>query len=157
MQSERDVFSWKSRNRPTECVTPSGDRIAEKLIHQGIGIKNMFDCFDYNGLTEKELMERCKIPKRQTERAGGSWVCLAGKPRVGCFSLLYREVLGICTMSGEKSAYGLYVWEGGGKLISKSGEYPVEPGSQFLIPSRCDTFSLASEKTIRLFRVEGPE
>ncbi|MEW4412296.1 class I mannose-6-phosphate isomerase [Clostridium sp. AN503] len=141
----------------TECVTPSGERIDEKLIHQGIGIENMFECFDYNGLTEKELMERCRISRRQTERAGISWVCLAGKPQVSCFSLLYIEVLGNCTMRGEKSAYGLYVWEGRGKLISKSEEYLMEPGSQFLIPPGCDVFSLVSEKTVRLFRVEGPE
>ena len=41
-----------------EKVTPSGVVLAEQKLHGGLGFDKMFDCFNYDGLSESETKEK---------------------------------------------------------------------------------------------------
>ncbi len=51
-----------------ERVTPSGVRLSEQKLHCGLGFDKMFDCFEYNGLSEEETKKTYfKTPRRVSE------------------------------------------------------------------------------------------
>ncbi len=45
----------------TEKISPMGLPISDNLIHQNLGEKVMFDCFDYKTYNLDELLKKCKI------------------------------------------------------------------------------------------------
>lgn len=140
----------------TETVTPGGSRIEERLIHQGIGYEKMFDCFTYEGMTRDDVMARHRIREQDAKREGAAWKCLAGPPRIDCFSLLYREETTCLPMAGNGRSFGLYVWEGRGHLECGGGSWELRPGSQLFIPEDCERFVIQAEETMKIFRIEGP-
>lgn len=138
-----------------ERITPSGERIPDNLIHQGIGVDRMLDCFDYQVWTDSELTERYRLSRKQVWRNRMVWECLAGEPQTDCFTLLYREETDRFAIWGEGKDYGLYIWEGKGRLRCGDREYCLSPGSQFYVPAGCGEFCIMAEERLKLYRIEG--
>lgn len=42
----------------TERVTPSGIKLSDIKLHNGLGFEKMFDCFDYSGCASEELIDK---------------------------------------------------------------------------------------------------
>lgn len=138
-----------------ERTTSSGQEISDMLIHQGIGVERMLDCFDYQGMTPRELIGRCRLDRKNVKRNHTVWECLVGEPHTDCFTLLYRKEKGRFDVHEEAEDYGLYIWAGTGKLSCGSGEYLLHPGSQFYVPAGCGEFYIEAEAILEIFRIEG--
>lgn len=138
-----------------ERTTPSGEGIPDLLIHQGIGVERMLDCFDYQGWTAKELMGRYRLGRETVWRKHTAWECLVGEPQTDCFTLLRREVTDKVVVSGEVYDYGLYIWDGAGKMVCGDEEHRLHPGSQFYVPAGCGDICIVAEERLELYRMEG--
>lgn len=46
----------------TERFSQAGARLPDEQLHGGAGFEAMFECFDYEGLTEAEALARFKVP-----------------------------------------------------------------------------------------------
>lgn len=139
----------------TEKTTPQGEVIAECLIHQGIGVERMLDCFDYTGMDQSRLLERCRIPLRDSKEYRG-WRTVISHPETDCFSLFCREIAGECLLDGERHFYGLYIWSGKGRLQVSGNRYEIHPGTQFFVPADSRPFVIHAEEPMKVFRMEGP-
>lgn len=139
----------------TEKMTPQGQAIADSLIHQGIGVEQMLDCFDYTGMEKSRLLERYQIPLRGCEKYPG-WQTVVGYPETDCFSLFCREITEECTLEGEVHFYGLYIWSGKGKLQVAGNCYGIHAGTQFFVPAGSIPFVIHVDEPMKVFRIEGP-
>jgi mannose-6-phosphate isomerase len=50
-----------------EMRTPEGKLLSERLIHQGAGFENLYDCFHYDGMSKEEAMRKWKLKARICE------------------------------------------------------------------------------------------
>jgi len=133
----------------TERITPSGLQVADFMCHQGLGFDRMFDCFEYQGYSREEIMNRW------FKKASGSQ--LIGYTDTSMFAL---EL--VCLSEGEQSIIeavspekqsfsGIYILEGNGNL----DDQPVQQGMQFFIPACCNTFTIKGP--LKYIRFYGPQ
>ena len=71
-----------------ERTTPSGQKVPDESCHQGLGFARMFDCFDYRGYTQEEILAHCVIePSLISKGAGVTTERLIGYDATPCFSM----------------------------------------------------------------------
>lgn len=142
----------------TERSTPSGDRIADVLCHQGIGFERMMDCFRYEGLSRAETQRRWFIqPKERSDQDGSICRELIGYENTPCFKLEKWRIEGQRQLEKNGSFYGLYVLDGNGWIQSGETRTAIEKGSQFFVPAMCDEVCVQAERPIELFCCYGPQ
>ncbi len=127
----------------TERVTPKGLKVADFMCHQGLGFDRMFDCFNYEGLSEEETKKRWLI-KRQGED-------IISYENTKMFSLKELKIDGAVTLKSGGVFSGIYVLEGKGTLDGEE----IAPGSQFFIGACCKDFTI--EGKLKIIRFYGPE
>ena len=140
----------------TERVTPSGLQVADAMCHQGLGFEKMFDCFDYQGFSLQETLQRWQIQAttlfenesyRQTE--------LVGYQDTPMFCIRSLQVQTQCTVERVKKFSGLYVLEGQGTVAGTA----LRKGDQFFVPAGCDSFIIQNtgDQPLRILRLYGPQ
>lgn len=127
----------------TEKVTPSGLEVADFMCHQGLGFDKMFDCFDYTGYTEDEILDRWYIKAQN-----GSIISYRNTEM---FKLDEVTVNGSFTLSSGGVFSGIYVLEGEGTVDGMS----VKKGAQFFISAICEDFNI--QGNMKLIRFYGPK
>lgn len=144
----------------TERVTPAGLKIAETMLHQGVGFEAMFDCFHYGGMTREETASAYRIPAKTLEENG----CYTRKEIIGysntpCFRMERYDIAGEAPIPVGDVFSGLYILQGSGVLRCGGTETPLEGGQQYFVPASSANFTIraASGQPITLFRCFGPE
>ena len=127
----------------TERKTPSGLDVSDFMCHQGLGFDRMFECFDYTGYTEEEILSRWYIPARD-----GAIIRYENTPM---FRLDEITVDGSVTLQSGDVFSGIYVLEGEGTVAGT----PVKRGAQFFLSAACKPFSL--EGNMKVIRFYGPK
>ncbi|CCV63951.1 Phosphomannose isomerase [Alteracholeplasma palmae J233] len=136
-----------------EKYTPSGLKIDEKLIHQGIGYDKMFDLFNYKYMSLSEIKEKYFIkPRRITQKEKE----IIGYDTIDYFKL---KELNISKnyLSEENIFYGMVIIEGKGIIKSGDSQYTYEQGEQFFIPYQTQTIEIIPEIPSRIFKCFGPK
>lgn len=127
----------------TERVTPKGLKVADSMCHQGLGFDKMFDCFNYEGLSEEETKKRWLI-RKQNEY-------IISYENTNMFALKEFNIDGEEAFTSEGVFSGIYVLEGEGTLDGEK----IKGGSQFFIGASCKDFKIKGK--LRLIRFYGPK
>lgn len=143
-----------------ERTTPSGLKIADRACHQGLGFEQMFDCFEYDGISREEAYARWRLPLRILAHSD-SFVHrqLVGYDATPCFSLERFDIANSYQMHTDGTFHGLYILSGEGTLGNDGHRTPVKGGDQFFVPASCTpyTFSAHRHHPIVVFRCFGPQ
>lgn len=142
-----------------ERVTPSGFRIDDRMCHQGLGFKRMFECFNFTGENEERTKEKFRIRPRKLCRDGTEEFELVGYEDTPCFRMEKLTLEGDLKAKGEGVFSCLYVLSGKGILKTESCEYLFHKHDQFFVPAGAGEYrlsALAGHPAV-LLRLYGPE
>ncbi len=143
----------------TERKTPSGNSISELLIHQGVGLEKLFDCFNYQDLTFEQTIARWKIePQIIRNEGGGMERLLIGEKSTQCFRMHEIEVTDRYKCSNEDSFSVLFVLSGNGVIIWADGRRLIREANQLFLPISLNSFTLCNsgDKPLKLIRCFPP-
>lgn len=141
-----------------EKVTPAGLRIDERQCHQGLGFERMFDCFEYEGLTEDEARNRWCIPAKVLEDTKEfTRKEVIGYNETNCFKLERYDITGTANVSVDKTFCGLYFLEGSGSVVCGDKTINFKAGDQFFVPASCKDYVVKADTKVTMFRCFGPE
>lgn len=142
-----------------ERVTPAGLPVADEMCHQGLGFEKMFECFNYEGLTEEEVRARYFVKPGDISRFDGGWRrTLIGYETTPLFWLEEIAVDRSLTVETGDLFSGIYVMEGEGRLSANGKEFKIMRGDQFFLPAGINSFyAEASSGRMRMFRFTGPK
>ncbi len=111
-----------------EKVTVSGEALTPHQLHYGAGEDALFDCFDYDGISESEARRRFLI---EGHRVGIGRECLVGYSDTPCFALEKMTCGGI--LNAPDSFVTLVITDGGD--VSVGGEaMTVRRGDKLFVP-----------------------
>lgn len=113
-----------------ERVTPAGVVLAEQKLHGGLGFEKMFDCFSYDGLSERDTRARYF---RQYMPRDNVLTEIVGDELTGCFAMKGLCVKGEVTLDWEECCAVAIVTEGAGALETKEGTMALKKSDRFLI------------------------
>ena len=136
-----------------EKTTPFGLKIAEKMIHQGIGYEKMFELFNYQPLTEKDIKDKFYIePKKLTNQE---------ETLIDYDTIDYFKMTRVHTekeyTSKESTFYGIVILNGTGTITSENETYDFKPGDQFFIPNSTGAITIKPKEQIELIKCFGPK
>lgn len=142
-----------------EKVTPSGFVIADRMCHQGLGFDRMFDCFTYEGASEKQIREQACIREEEMPQSVGKRSQLIGYRETTCFRMEKLEISTSCCFERKGVFSCLYVYSGEGTLRTDSRIYNIQKGDQFFVPAQTDNYGIEMEEghTIILLELYGPQ
>lgn len=143
-----------------EKISPSGLKIDEFLIHQGLGFEKMFDLFKYDTFTREETLENWQVvPEMVTELEGSKEIELIGYNRTPYFRMTQLEVQTETEVQGDGVFSGLYILSG--KAAVKAGEehLSLKKGDQLFIPAQVSSFSIVNngKEAVKALRLFGPD
>lgn len=142
----------------TEKTTPGGYTVPDAACHQGVGYEEMFSCFEYEGASAEETLQKWKIPPGTARAVGGVCRELIGYARTSCFMMLkYRMESDMVLETGGRFS-GVYVLAGEGVLEGDGFALPVRAGDPCFLPAsieRC-VFRFAGKKPAELLQYFGP-
>lgn len=138
-----------------ERTTPSGLSIDDRQCHQGLGFERMFDCFHYDGLSEKETHSRWFIPEGQISPHVTK---LIGTPHTNMFSLDMITIGPGEEMKFPDASFfsGLYILRGEGILKHAGKSLCMSTSNQFFLPAVCGGFHINATTSMSLLHVGGP-
>ncbi len=143
-----------------ERVTPAGLTIPDAMCHQGLGFDVMFDCFDYEPVTQAQATSRWFIP--QTTRylpQQGRLTTLIGHETCTLFALEEITVTQSLHLPCPPVFCGLYILEGEGTLTANGKEQNIAKAQQYFIPAGTEELTFHSKKgnPLRILRFFGPQ
>lgn len=113
-----------------ERVTPAGVVLAEQKLHCGLGFEKMFDCFEYEGLSEADTKTR--YFRWHTPR-DNVLTEIVGDELTRCFSMQALRVNQEATVDLKGHCAVAIVTEGEGTLTEKDGSVSLKKSDSFLI------------------------
>ena len=120
----------------TERKNAAGDVLADEQLHQGIGFDKMFDCFKYEGLLLREVLNRWKVRPRVIRReVGGVEISVLSHKHTPFFAIKRFEISGDFPVPSQDSFYVAVVLSGRGKLVWHGGETDAQQSDEFFIPA----------------------
>lgn len=143
-----------------ERVTPSGLAVADSMCHQGLGFERMFECFKYEGVTEKEAIDRWFVRSQEVKRTdGGTVTSVLGYDATKFFCLDKITAEGTLEIECLPGFSGIYVLDGAGILHANGQKCRIEKAEQYFIPAATERFRLDSEgeTPLQILRFMGPE
>lgn len=123
-----------------EKVTPAGITLAEEKLHCGLGFEKMFDCYNYNGLTEEETRKKYY---RNSKYIKNDFFDIVNNDLTDSFlmkSLLVESNISVDL--GEQYAI-VIVEEGSGVLISNEEEISLKKSDSFFITANSGKLELS--------------
>lgn len=142
-----------------ERMTPSGLAVADSMCHQGLGFERMFDCFDYEGVTEEEAVRRWFIrPVRQKETGSGSVTTVLGYDATEFFRLDKIRAEGRIEAGYPAAFSGIYILEGQGTLRANGRDRRIEKAEQYFLPAKTGMFEVEpeGETPLEILHFMGP-
>lgn len=127
-----------------EKITPGGYEIPDRICHQGLGFEKMFECFDFNGHTEQEVIDKWQISNKKD--LVGSSQTLISYDHTKCFSL-ERYVVSEPLKLASSEAFSVFiVLEGSGILTLETASMNVQKGDQIFVPASCSDLVITTDE-----------
>lgn len=128
-----------------EKISAPGKTFPEETYHQGIGYENMYDCFDYTGYSEVEVLSKMKIASRVRETCDDySIVSLIRTENTQYFSMEKIVIQVKWDKTGEDSFSVGFVLNGSGVLHWNSEKEELKKGEEFFLPSTKDNVTFVN-------------
>lgn len=130
-----------------EKITPGGYEIPDHICHQGLGFDKMFDCFDYQGYSESEILDKWRLvdgskPLEETT--------LIDYKHTKCFSLESFNVNHDMDLAEVDGYSIIVVLDGEGVLKTDDDSLIIKKGDQLFIPASLSKLVLSSTSTTSL-------
>lgn len=142
-----------------EKTSPSGLKLEDYLIHQGLGFEKMFDVFKYDTFTREETLKKWKVaPSTLTASANNKELELVGYKQTPCFRMTLVEVNNEVEIQGNGVFSGLYILSGNATVITGEDHQKVKKGDQLFIPAQISSFTIKNngEQAVKALRLFGP-
>ncbi len=135
-----------------EKITPSGLKISDELIHQGVGEEKMLECFHYDTHTMEEALSKWKITPEVLDCSNDYTLkTLFNKKHTHCFGLNELLLEGKHTIKGNGGFYVAVIYYGSGMIICNEKEYQYTQGDEIFISaaiSKIDFVANSSSKIL---------
>ncbi|HZH60440.1 MAG TPA: type I phosphomannose isomerase catalytic subunit [Metabacillus sp.] len=142
-----------------EKTSPSGLKLEDYLVHQGLGFEKMFDVFKYDAFTREETLKKWKIaPSTIKASASNKEIELVGYKQTPCFRMTLIEVNNEVEIQGDGVFSGLYILSGNATIITGEDLQKVKKGDQLFIPAQVSRFSIKNngDQAVKALRLFGP-
>ena len=140
-----------------EKTTPKGLKIGPELIHQGVGIDKMLECFHYDTYTLKEAMDRWQIkPEVLTSSSDHTLQTLFNKKHTNCFGLSELLLDGSYTIQSNSCFYVAVIYSGEGTLICGGKEYTYSQGDEIFISAAISEITYQSKSPSKILLCYPP-
>ncbi|MCP1159117.1 type I phosphomannose isomerase catalytic subunit [Bacillus infantis] len=142
-----------------EKSSPSGLKLEDYLLHQGLGFEKMFDIFRYEAYTSEETLEKWKVAPAELLQTGGfKETELIGYQQTPCFRMTLIEVEKEVSIEGDGVFSGLYILSGNAVIKAGEMEQYVKKGDQLFIPAKAVTLSVETtgKSSLKALRLFGP-
>lgn len=141
-----------------EKVTPTGLKISDELIHQGVGEEKMLDCFHYDCYTYEEALQKWKVtPNIIDSSEKYSLRSIFNETHTNCFGLSELILDGDYTMTGNGSFCVVVVYSGEGKMNCKGADFPFKQGDEFFLSAALEEVVFKSTKASKLLLCYPPK
>lgn len=140
-----------------EKITPRGLKISDELIHQGIGMENMLQCFNYDGCSFDEAIKRWKV-EPEIIGSSGQYVLktIFNEKHTSCFDLKELELKSHVTLEGNGDFFVAVVFSGTGIIYCNDKEQQYEQGDSFFFPGSISKVELAAVKISKILLCYPP-
>ncbi|HBF39166.1 MAG TPA: mannose-6-phosphate isomerase [Firmicutes bacterium] len=120
----------------TERITPNRLCLADEQLHQGLGLKKMFDCFHYHGYSREEVLERWHSYESLVhEEQSGKLFSVISPEKCAYFWVERLEIQGKYTKPGTGSFAIAIVLSGSGMIVWEQGSIEVEQACEIFLPA----------------------
>lgn len=119
-------------------------KISEEMIHNGLGIEKMLECFNYEGIDEDELRARYFLKERISSEKNFKRIELIGEKYKEYFTMEKLELNKKVYIEKDKFCISTVI-EGKGKLTYLDKEIMLEKGDEIFIPECNRDFTLEGE------------
>ncbi len=128
---------------------PDGRPYPDEVYHQGIGFDRMFDCFDYVGYSEAELLAKAKVkPLILARGADFEYASLIGPSQTSYFSMDKLVVHGSCSLAPAEHFRTAAVLSGSGRLVQGGRDLralALAPSVELFIPPTQERMEISSQ------------
>ncbi|MDQ0229860.1 type I phosphomannose isomerase catalytic subunit [Metabacillus malikii] len=126
-----------------EKTSPSGLKLEDYLIHQGLGFEGIFDIFNYETFSRDETLAKWKIaPTEIYNSPAYTETELIGYKQTACFRMTQIEVDEEAEIQGNGVFSGLYILSGTGTIVTDGYEQHVGKADQLFIPAQVSSFTV---------------
>ncbi len=114
-----------------ERTTPAGLEIDDALIHQGVGIEKMLECFHYKPCSLEQALDQWKIePVTIDETDSGTLRSLFNETHTHCFGVSELELGGEYAIKGGGRCSVAVVRKGEGTMVCDGKTFDFAPGDE---------------------------
>jgi mannose-6-phosphate isomerase len=129
-----------------EKITPAGLEISEELIHQGVGVDKMLECFHYDNYSYDDAIKRWKIePKIIAASNTYTLKTIFNEAHTNCFALKELELNGTYSIKSEESFYVAVIYFGKGVIICEGKEYVYNQGDEVFLSASIEDVTFKSD------------
>ncbi len=129
-----------------EKTTPNGLKIGPELIHQGVGVEKMLECFHYDTFTIDEALRNWKItPEVLDSSSEFTLKTLFNEKHTNCFGLNELLLDGNYTIKENSSFYVAVIYSGDGIMSHNENEYEYTQGDEIFISAAISEITFSSK------------
>ena len=139
-----------------EKITPGGYEIPDRICHQGLGFDKMFECFEYNGYNEEEIIKKWRLIDGTKTTNDTSLITYEDTK---CFSLEVYRIEDCIDISHVEGYSILVVLDGEGEIITNGETLKINKGDQLFVPALAEELSIKStchDKELKVIRCLPP-
>lgn len=133
-----------------EKETPSGQKIPDKLCHQGIGYDKMFDCFKYKTYKKEDILDKWLLKSYIAyESDSARKEVLIDYKKTSSFKMHLLEVNNSYLVSNKQNVFSVIIAVSGkGEISWENGAIQIKKGDQIFLPAELKRTKLSSLKQI---------
>ncbi len=146
--------------RVEKAKGPDGKPYPDEVYHQGLGFEKMFDCFEYIGYTEEELLAKAKVsPTVVSNGEDFKYSSLIGPKQTSFFTMDKLSLTGACSLAPAEHFRTAVVLSGSGRLVQGGMEMrpaALSPSAELFIPPANSPMQILAESGRLEILVCGP-
>ncbi len=140
-----------------EKTTPAGMEIDDALIHQGVGVEKMLECFHYNPCTYEEALDRWKITPRVIDSTESyTFRTIINANHTDCFAVNTLDLNGEYLLKGGDSFFVVVVYKGCGKIICENAEFDFNKGDEIFLSAAINHVKFKSKDRSKILLCYPP-
>jgi mannose-6-phosphate isomerase len=140
-----------------EKITPGGLTISDELIHQGVGEKNMLDCFHYDGCSFEEASKRWKITPQTLESSDHhSLKTIFNESHTDCFGLNELDLDGQFKLKGNGTFFVAVIYFGEGEILCGDESYSFSQGDELFFSAAIEKVNWKTSKPSKILLCYPP-
>jgi|TARA_B110000037_G_scaffold176313_1_gene201240 mannose-6-phosphate isomerase len=131
-----------------EKITPAGLKIADELIHQGVGEATMLECFHYDTYSYQEALDAWKVKPQVIEFSDTFELrSIFNETHTNCFAVKELDLLesgSTYSLEANGSFYVAVIYSGEGIILCNGKEYEFKQGDEIFFSAAIDGVTFKS-------------